>query len=265
MKNVIKIVMLAIVLILNLGSGSNAEAAVIAMTFANNANPTAAPLPFTAVATNCTSPYTAAFSTGNEFRYIAAPPSGTCGVVGGMYSAYIGNGDEQWLFDGTTGLMTDTMGFPTNPGSSNPGGSAAPTAGTNSTIGQSFPFLGVYYYLLAPTTTSPAGSAYGPASISFNGDNFNVLFPVLEEQWNGTWFAFNNIDFQCAGANSGTFTCFAEHMITAAEDNGAGYEGFVMQWETHGTITTVPVPAALWLFSSGLIGLFGFLQRHRTP
>ena len=30
------------------------------------------------------------------------------------------------------------------------------------------------------------------------------------------------------------------------------------------TPTTVPVPAAFWLFGSGLIGLFGFMRTHRN-
>ena len=38
---------------------------------------------------------------------------------------------------------------------------------------------------------------------------------------------------------------------------GAGYE---VQWDT----STVPVPAAVWLFGSGLLGLVGFAKRKKS-
>ena len=36
------------------------------------------------------------------------------------------------------------------------------------------------------------------------------------------------------------------------------------QWDTNANITVVPVPAAVWLFGSGLIGLAGVVRRKRN-
>jgi hypothetical protein len=254
-----------------LGFGMNAQAAVITLTFADNATPTAAPLPYTVSALGCGAPYTSAFTANNEFRSISYGYGGCApnGGDGGMKSLFTGNGSEQWIFDNATGEMTGTAGFPGNPGI-DPylSGSAAPLPGTNPTVGQDFLFYGQPYYFLAPTTTSLTGAAYGPATISLTaGDSFSVLFPVLEGQWGGTYFPLANVNFQCTGALSGTFTCFAEHLLTNAED--PGYSGVgpydVYQWELHGTLTQpVPIPAAIWLFGSGLLGLVGVARRCKV-
>lgn len=40
-------------------------------------------------------------------------------------------------------------------------------------------------------------------------------------------------------------------------------DGMVGDWQTEVTLTAVPVPAALWLFGSGLIALVGFAKRKQ--
>lgn len=251
---------------------ASAGASASTLTFANNTTPAAAPLPFTIGAGAFTTAYTAAFASGNEFRMIS-PATNTPGG-GGEKSIY--NGGEQWIFNGdsiTGGTMTGVANTPSNPGASYPG-SAAPTAGTNPTLGQPAPFFGSPFNFLAPTTTSLAGAAYGPATLSFsttNPSNFTVHFPVMEAQWGGTWFPLgqtNNVgvNLNCTSA-SGNFTCFAEHKITVAEDPGsAGFATWVAQWDVTGTITPapVPIPAAVWLFGSGLLGLVGIARRKRS-
>jgi len=55
------------------------------------------------------------------------------------------------------------------------------------------------------------------------------------------------------------------HLITTADDPpGAGFPGITMQWIIEGTATVVPVPAAAWLFGSGLLGLIGIARRKKT-
>lgn len=244
----------------------SANASVI-MTFADNTTPVAAPLPYT-IAAGANPVYTSAFAPGNEFRMIS-PVTGTPGG-GGEKSIY--NGGEQWIFN-SAGQMSGVTGTPSNPGASFPG-SAAPTAGTNPTLNQNAPFFGPAFNFLAPTTTSLAGTAYGPATVSVGtGGNFSVHFNVMEAQWGGTWFPLGQdggigVTFNCSGGSS--FTCFAEHKITVAEDPGsAGFAGWVAQWEVHGTASgltpaPVPLPAAAWLFGSGLLGLVGIARRKKS-
>ena len=105
--------------------------------------------------------------------------------------------------------------------------------------------------------------------------NFNSAFSncaVLYNNQDGTgsnclWAGNNNP----AGNNVNTvFT------LSSTDNNGDGTLGvpavaggpfpdFNTNFNVQGTLTTVPVPAAVWLFGSGLTGLFGFARtRNRS-
>ena len=54
------------------------------------------------------------------------------------------------------------------------------------------------------------------------------------------------------------------HLITTAEDSSGNFTGFNARWIVEGTATVVPVPAAVWLFGSGVIGLAGIARRRKS-
>jgi len=202
----------------------------------------------------------------SEFRMVA--PDGRVGG-GGEKSPLTGVGDESWSFDATTGLMTGTgTAFPGNQGA--PVGSVAPVMNTNPTLDRGSFFKGIPFDFLAPTTTSLAGDAYGPASISFiSGDLFTIFFPTLELQWGGAYFPLGlntgGVNFDCIGALSGNVQCAAEYTFNAAmgEDPGnTGFDGWTAQWNFYGTMSAVPLPATVWLFGSGLLGFLGVASRQ---
>jgi len=70
-------------------------------------------------------------------------------------------------------------------------------------------------------------------------------------------------------ATTGLVACHAEELIDPAEDPfAAGFAGWTAQWDLHGVMdpihTAVPVPAAVWLFGSGLLGLVGVARRKKA-
>ncbi len=81
-------------------------------------------------------------------------------------------------------------------------------------------------------------------------------------EWNGT--SFNQGDANVTGTyNSvtGDFTAGWSKLIS-----GGSFDGKTGYWEITGTanVSAVPVPAAVWLFGSGLVGLAGIARRRKA-
>ena len=205
-------------------------------------------------------------------------------------------GGETWVFN-NAGQMTSVTGTPGNPGT-DPyvSGSAAPTAGTNPSLLQAAPEYGASFYFLAPTLGSLAGSAYGPGmymgGIPTNGTYSSFLnFNVLEGQWAGLYYTLgsDSVAPGAPGGNDGagisfitsvtgasttgntttfTFEMFANEYVNPSEDPyAAGAPEGTVQLHLTGTgvyTAPVPVPAAIWLFGSGVLGLAGFARRKKT-
>ncbi|MCW9047061.1 MAG: VPLPA-CTERM sorting domain-containing protein [Gammaproteobacteria bacterium] len=60
--------------------------------------------------------------------------------------------------------------------------------------------------------------------------------------------------------NTGKFTAAWDSVITI----DSGYIGLLGQWYIEGNVSAVPIPSAIWLFGSGLIGLVGFARRKKA-
>ena len=195
-------------------------------------------------------------------------------------------GGETWSFS-SSGQMAGVTGTPTNPGAILVAGSAAPVAGSNNTLQQSSFFFGPAFGFLAPTVGSLAGTAYGPGMYNVgppaNGYYASIFsFPVLEAQWGGTFFplgqASGGVTFSgtlsaCVTIGLVTdchFDIYANEYIDASEDPGsAGFAGWTAQWHLQGNnslvyTAAVPIPAAVWLFGSGVLGLVGFARRKKA-
>jgi len=113
-------------------------------------------------------------------------------------------------------------------------------------------------------------------------------FPVLEAQWGGTYIRLGQASggvtfsgtlsgcFIVPGSNPTVTDChfdiYANEYIDAIEDpESAGFAGWTAQWHLQGNNslvytapTAVPVPAAVWLFGSGVLGLAGFARRKKA-
>ena len=207
------------------------------------------------------------FTAGNTFRVMNG------GAASGFGEKAIVSGDEVWTFgDGVN--LTAVAGSPAVGAVTvgNAGGTSVNTAGAG--LFDPAIFFGGAFSILAPTVGSDAGNAFGAGSIqNIVGDNFEILMPVLEVHWAGSGSAFTlgeaegGIVFSCSGYASAAGHCSADSLIDASEDS-AGFAGQYTQWDFDIVVTdtpsAVPVPAAVWLFGSGLLGLVGVARRKKA-
>ena len=221
-----------------------------------------------------------AWTGGSEFRVCS--PSGNGLAGGGQRNAITGG--ETYSFN-DAGVMTGVTGTPGNLGATTDPGSAAPVFGTNPSWQQNSNFIAGPLNFLAPVLGSLAGTAYGPATYvnttPTNGvDQLFLHVPVLEMQWLDTWLSLGSasggVNFNADISNVVTvgnnttfdFNMFANELIDFAEDPGpTGLHGFTAQWHMQGKgayTAPVPVPAAVWLFGSGVLGLAGFMRRKKV-
>lgn len=179
-----------------------------------------------------------------------------------------------WNFDDVSNELTSVANTDVTPGAANYttfGGndSVAPNGDTG--LFSNADFLSSPFGFLAPTVGSAAGNAYGVGVISgdITGNGiFSIFFPTLEAQWGsegGIPLTLGNanggVTFNCDSTN-GTFECFSETTLHLLDDV-VGFNGQFFQFNLTGTISAVPVPAAAWLFGSGLVGLAGVAGRKK--
>ena len=240
-----------------LALGGSSAFAATTITLLDNTNPTN-PFP-SALTVNNT-----AMAAGNEFRVNTAG-----GASSGFGEKSIVDGSQSWTFN-DAGLMTAVAGTGTVPVAANqppnPGvGGTGPGLFLNAT------FFGGDFGYLAPTVGSAVATTFGAASIqNIIGDTFEVKIPTMEAHWNGGIFTIGSTDptgviFSCSGYTSGAGQCTAEQIIAADEDS-AGFVGQYTEFDFGVSVATsaVPVPAAVWLFGSGLLGLVGVARRKKA-
>ena len=76
--------------------------------------------------------------------------------------------------------------------------------------------------------------------------------------WNGTEFNQGAIA-TVADDGDGTLTLVWSSLIV-----GGPFDGFTGDWTMHVKEQVIPVPAAVWLFGSGLLGLVGVARRRKS-
>ena len=98
------------------------------------------------------------------------------------------------------------------------------------------------------------------------GDLTGSALTLDLSSWTAWW---NGTDFNQGGAANSAVTTTttgagAFSATWSATVVGGAFDGQVGSWTLTGVATPVPVPAAAWLFGSGLIGLVGVARRRRA-
>jgi hypothetical protein len=191
----------------------------------------------------------------NEFRVMNG------GAVSGGGEKSIVDGLQTWEFTDFGGTLTAVGGTDIVPAATTlPSSGALGISGPGMFLNAEFLFPGGFFGFLAPIGTAAAN---GPATINGTTDNFTMSFPILEAHWSGGAFSIGKsnggVDITCVALH-----CTGDQQIAPADDT-LGFANQWVQFEFDVTVdpTVIPVPAAVWLFGSGLLGLVGVARRKK--
>jgi len=116
----------------------------------------------------------------------------------------------------------------------------------------------------------PSGMHQTTSPITVNGGSGDS-FTLDMSGWGYTWNTIENVSMVQVGAT--TITCEtgsgcsdnSSYTLDGAFNvSGGGFTNVSYSLHLEGTVSSVPVPAAAWLFGSGLIGLAGLARRKKS-
>ncbi len=98
------------------------------------------------------------------------------------------------------------------------------------------------------------GTANDGICIAANGIDIGGVFD------NGTGVATVTCAVDCAAGD----TYVLDYTAIVPQADASNFGGILFQLHLEGTVAAVPVPAAVWLFGSGLLGLAGVARRRKV-
>jgi hypothetical protein len=260
-----------------LGLSAPATEAGVTLVFSNNATPEPTPLPFSGGFGNSAF---LQFATDSEFRLVT--PYGSA-VNNGHKDVFFGG--ESWVFDDNGDMIAVSgtplnSGHNADRADITSGLAGFPicvSANSCTTLQQNSSFLQPNFLLsaIAPVVGTPTGNAFGQATVNtdLNAGTLTVTLPVIPIQWADTNYLPGsdpnpnpiNGDKFIEGAGPGVvlsgpitvtsapgvnpvtfdFVLHGEHSLTRDEVSIPGFTNQLLQWELHGSGTTVAVPPPL--------------------
>lgn len=210
-----------------------------------------------------------------DILHISSPTFNTFGYVsGGSYFGMDTNSDgkiaafeKRGLYEGTTGLM---IGSTTLPGAYHTG---APNSGDTGSIDLSWNFAGntgTDYVRVPVTGSTTAGLNLSGWTVAWNS------IPAIN-MGGGAWqplncaalgcsghiFTNGNAMFSWDGVYGHTYVLNYSAIVPAGDPSNFGGTAYYLHLEGTVQQAVVPIPAAVWLFGSGLLGLVGFVRRQK--
>ncbi len=131
-------------------------------------------------------------------------------------------------------------------------------ASYTSTSIATFAFGGFGPVAIYTAETDGLNSGFAPVTGDLTGSDLSLDLSSWTAYWNGTSFNQGGM-INTTVDGSGNFTA-----TWLAPVVGGAFNGQNGSWEITGTVSAVPVPAAVWLFGSGLVGLAGIARRRKA-
>jgi hypothetical protein len=117
---------------------------------------------------------------------------------------------------------------------------------------------------------SKKGDVTGSIRIMGKLDGMNNQQTLMTADLTGAWdnsgnlIGFNTMNIQCGAAITAIAPCTSAEVIYLSLNSALYPGGDKGKYQATGlAVTSVPVPAAAWLFGSGLIGLMGVARRRK--
>ena len=124
--------------------------------------------------------------------------------------------------------------------------------------------------------TDGVSSGFAAPTGDITGGALTLDLSSWTAYWNGTSFNQGSSSDLAAGsicvgaacstavtttydAGAGTFTASWNAVVV-----GGAFNGQLAAWDITGNVSAIPVPAAVWLFGSGLVGLAGVARRRKA-
>lgn len=138
-----------------------------------------------------------------------------------------------------------------------------------------FSFFGTNTYIgLNPVSYQSANTALAPSvniDMSTCANNVCAIkadFSAWEVYWNGSVFQQGPRPNNAGpfGLASGSYNTANQNysLNWASQIKGGPFGGATGYWHIDGKVSPVPVPAAVWLFASGLLGLMASVRKKKT-
>jgi len=190
------------------------------------------------------------------------------GIILGQYQSFAPDPDVPH----PQGWQGDINGDGIPDGSAGAGYNNATLTGGLSIL-QPFNFFGMPTYMGTNPVSYQSADAHPAPSADVDMNScvadlctLTVDLSAFEVFWNGNVFEQgprpdNSGPFVLAG---GTFNLATQGYVldwTSQIKNGP-FNGVIAAWHLEGTLSAIPVPAAIWLFGSGVLALFGIVKRR---
>ena len=111
-----------------------------------------------------------------------------------------------------------------------------------------------------------AGVYPSPGGVKFFLDADDLTGTLPDPAYNGTSSngAVNYYLDSLVDNGDGTFGIIMRFSSLIDQPDAGSFNGQIARWRIEGTLNAIPVPAAVWLFGSGLLGLVGVARRKKS-